>query len=155
MKYITGNIIEEFKTGNYDVLVHGCNCFCTMGSGVAKTIREEWPEVYEADLATRKGDILKLGGFTVALLEQRAKGGVHLRVINAYTQYAYGRGGERYVDYGAILAFCRSLTGFLLTHETILIPKIGAGLGGGDWNVIEGIFDAYLPNRVTCCILEG
>jgi len=36
MKIIKGDLIELIKKGYFDVVIHGCNCFCTMGSGFAK-----------------------------------------------------------------------------------------------------------------------
>ena len=31
MKTIEGNLISLAKAGQFDVIVQGCNCFCTMG----------------------------------------------------------------------------------------------------------------------------
>ena len=33
MNYIKGDLIKLFKDKHFDVLIHGCNCFCTMGKG--------------------------------------------------------------------------------------------------------------------------
>ena len=35
MKYINGDIIKLALTGEYDVVAHGCNCFCRQKSGLA------------------------------------------------------------------------------------------------------------------------
>jgi O-acetyl-ADP-ribose deacetylase (regulator of RNase III) len=32
---IYGDLIELAKQGKFDVIAHGCNCFCTMGAGIA------------------------------------------------------------------------------------------------------------------------
>lgn len=34
-KEITGDLIELAKNGEFDVITHGCNCFCVMGNGIA------------------------------------------------------------------------------------------------------------------------
>ena len=34
-KEIEGNLISLALAGNFDVIAHGCNCFCTMQSGIA------------------------------------------------------------------------------------------------------------------------
>ena len=40
MKHIVqGNLIALADAGQIDVLIHGCNCFCTMGAGIAKDIK--------------------------------------------------------------------------------------------------------------------
>lgn len=146
MKYVKGDIVELAKTGQYDVVMHGCNCFCNMGSGVAVAIRKQWPNAYAADLKTEKGSPLKLGSYS---MHHDAALGIY--IVNAYTQYKFGRAGQKYVEYAAIKRVCEA---FAKGNSKILIPKIGAGLGGGDWAVIEKIFDHYLGDRVTCCVLE-
>ena len=39
MKIIKGDLIKLALQGEFDVIVHGCNCFCTMGAGIAKSIK--------------------------------------------------------------------------------------------------------------------
>jgi O-acetyl-ADP-ribose deacetylase (regulator of RNase III) len=98
MRVITGDLIALALAGEFDVIVHGANCQCAMGAGIAKAIRERFPEAYEADLATPRGDRSKLGSISVASI---ARGGLNLIVVNAYTQFDYrGRGIK--VDYDAI-----------------------------------------------------
>ena len=50
-----GDLLALARAGRFDVIVHGCNCFCAMGGGIARAIREEFPEAYAADLATLRG----------------------------------------------------------------------------------------------------
>ena len=45
-------------------IIHQANCQTTMGSGIAKQIREKYPEAFEADCRTTRGDITKLGSFS-------------------------------------------------------------------------------------------
>jgi O-acetyl-ADP-ribose deacetylase (regulator of RNase III) len=46
MKVTEGDLIKKAKEGEFDLIVHGCNCFCTMGGGIAKGIKREFPEAY-------------------------------------------------------------------------------------------------------------
>ena len=69
MKKITGDLIKLALEGEFDVIVHGCNCFCTMGAGIAKTIKQKFPAAYEADLQTVNGDKSKLGQISWANIE--------------------------------------------------------------------------------------
>lgn len=55
MNVIKGDLIKLALDGRFDVIVHGCNCQCAMGAGIAKSIKETFPEAYKADLATTKG----------------------------------------------------------------------------------------------------
>ena len=63
-EYRKGDVVEAYAKGEIDILIHSCYCFNTMGSGVAKDIRAKYPQVYEADCKTKKGDVLKLGNFS-------------------------------------------------------------------------------------------
>jgi len=37
---IKGNLITLAKKGEFDVIVHGCNCLNVMGAGIAKQIKK-------------------------------------------------------------------------------------------------------------------
>ena len=98
METIKGNLITLAQQGQFDVIAHGCNCFCQMGGGIAKAIKSEFPEAYQADCQTEKGGKDKLGSCTYATCQ--VVGGTCV-VVNAYTQYDY-RGKGRKVDYDAL-----------------------------------------------------
>ena len=136
MKTIEGNLITLAQAGEFDVIVHGCNCYCTMGAGIAKSIKAAFPAAYWADQNTEKGSRDKMGTYSSAevLISENAT----LTVVNAYTQYGYRRKSTPNVDYDAIRAvFRRIKTDF--TGQRIGYPAIGAGLAGGDWAVISEI----------------
>jgi len=44
MKTIQGNLIHLAQNGEFDLIVHGRNCFRTMGAGNAKGIKAAFPE---------------------------------------------------------------------------------------------------------------
>lgn len=138
MKTVVGDLIEMFKSGEFDLIAHGCNCFNTMGAGIAKAIAKEFPDVEKADKATSYGHINKLG--TVMPVEVTVDNNIRI-VINAYTQYYYG--GSRPLDYEA-LTLCMRKINHMYKGKKIGLPKIGAGLGGGDWDEISGIIKTEL-----------
>lgn len=135
MLYVRGDLIQALKQGNVQCIAHQANCFTTMGSGVALAIKNAFPEAYEADCKTVKGDEKKLGGFTMAAT-------VNGYIFNLYGQYNYGKDGKTYTNYTALESAFRNmahkLRGIGFTG-TIGLPKIGAGTGGGKWEVIEQI----------------
>lgn len=142
MKVMTGDLLELAVGGAFDVIVHGANCQCVMGAGIAKAIREQFPEAFEADLATTKGDRGKLGSISIADI---VRGSTRFAVVNAYTQFHFRGAGVR-VDYDAIArAFRRVKVSF--AGRRIGYPRIGAGLGGGDWNRIAAIVDEALEGE--------
>lgn len=59
MKRIEGDLIKLALAGEFDVVVHGCNCFCKMGAGFAKQTRAAVPEAYQADLQTAEVDLAR------------------------------------------------------------------------------------------------
>ena len=69
MKVVQGDLLELAMDGEFDVIVHGCNCFCQMGAGIARTIRHNVPQAYIQDIQTIKGDRSKLGTYTVSVVD--------------------------------------------------------------------------------------
>ena len=142
MKTIHGDLITLAKQGEFDVIVHGCNCFCTMGAGIAKLIKQEFPAAYAADLATEKGNRAKLGTYSTALVELQD---TTLQIINGYTQYNW-RGTGVKADYDAITCLFAALKKDF-AGKRIGYPLIGAGLAGGDWGRIAAIIDTQLAGE--------
>jgi len=137
MKEIKGNLITLAQQGKFHLITHGCNCFCKMSSGIAPQIKEAFPNAWEADLRTSKGDFNKLGNYSFGFWKE-------LTIINSYTQYNYNV-TEKPLDYEALTMCMRKIN-----HEwsglSIGLPKIGAGLAGGDWNKIKSIIERELKD---------
>ena len=144
IKYETGGLLNEKFDDEYKVIIHGCNCFHTMGSGVAKEIREKYPDAYTADVEmTDKGDRKKLGTVSAAMIPEG-----DLIVVNAYTQYEFGADGKQYVDYDAVRSAMQQINETFPEEDYKLrMPRIGSGLGGGDWDTIAGILDEVFGDR--------
>jgi len=138
MKVIKGDLLKLAEEGMFDAIIHGCNCLCNMGSGIAKTIKKLYPQAYAADCETIKGDKNKLGGYTYSLVGENKQ----ITLINAYTQYAYSR-DKVDVDYEAVRKVFEKIKQDF-SGKRIGYPLIGAGLAGGDWEVIEAIINEEL-----------
>jgi O-acetyl-ADP-ribose deacetylase (regulator of RNase III) len=143
IKEITGDLVEN--ASDYDVIVHGVNCHCTMRSGVAKAIRERFPEAYEVDLKTVKGDKSKLGTISHTINTVPI-------VVNAYTQYNYLPRNVVNADYNAIRS-CMKEIRKKFHGKKIGLPKIGAGLAGGDWNIIRQIIEEELSDENVTIVI--
>jgi O-acetyl-ADP-ribose deacetylase (regulator of RNase III) len=142
MKTVHGDLLALAEQGDFDVLVHGANCQCTMGAGIAKSIRARFPEAWQADRKTAKGDRTKLGTFSSALVK---RGSVEFHVVNAYTQVDYRGTGVR-VDYDAVRRVFAAITA-TFTGQRIGYPSIGAGLARGDWSQLAVIIDSELSGE--------
>ena len=138
IEYIKGDLFQT----SISHIVHGCNAMGVMGSGVAKIIRDQFPEAY---VAYRKqyeeAGKLIMGDVIWASSNNKLIG-------NAITQKSYGRDGHRYVSYDAIAEAMSEINKTSLYDglEEVAMPQIGAGLGGGDWNVISAIIESELKN---------
>ena len=127
LKHTKGNLLDLAEAGEYNIIVQGCNCFHTMGSGIAREIRTRYPHAYDADcMQTIKGDRDKVGKFSIAL-------GKQFNIINAYTQYSFNAAGKN-VDVFEYAGFQTILDTLALQYPGCKFgfPYIGMGLAGGD-----------------------
>lgn len=142
MKILKGDLIQLALSGRFDVIIHGCNCFCSMDAGIAQQIKKTFPPAFQADLETGSGDRTKLGTYSRATITINTP---PLTIINGYTQYHYS-GAHVLADYDAITAlFSRVKMDF--SGEKIGYPRIGAGLARGDWKKISKIIDHQLAGE--------
>lgn len=151
MKEIKGDLIKLAIKGEFDVIVHGCNCRKNMGAGIAKQIKEEFPHAYKAD---RHGYSFP-GYFTYYTYKDG------LTIINAYTQINIGRANENYIKnfkkmdvkykdsqknrYEFIRLACRRINR-LYNSKKIGLPLIGCGLAGGKWDIVKEIIKEELKD---------
>lgn len=136
--YTQGDLLKLAREGKFDFIFHGCNCFHQMGAGIAFQIRYAFPSVAEADRLTYKGERSKLGSYSKALVQSHPnnKRPYRFTVVNLYTQFLPGPNFN-------LEALRKSLQAWKNDHWTngarLGFPRIGAGIGGGDWNEIEDI----------------
>jgi O-acetyl-ADP-ribose deacetylase (regulator of RNase III) len=132
LKRVQGNLLTLAEAGDFDVVIQGCNCFNTMGGGIAREIRQRYPHVAEVDSQTKHGDYNKLGNYTKAIVKGEDEHS--FIVINAYTQYDMSTGEDvfEYVAFELILQKIARLYG----NYSIGLPYIGMGLAKGDPNII-------------------
>lgn len=146
MKIIKGDLIKLALSGEFDVIVHGANCFNTMGSGIAKQIRETFPRAYDSDCATIAGDKSKLGTYSFA--DHICDSGHRITIVNAYTQYKFGYDGKDLFEYEAFNTLLGRLyvIDYCLKEEKLRwgFPLIGCGLAGGDKDRILGMIENKL-----------
>jgi len=144
--YKQGNILDVEE----GVIIHGCNAQGVMGSGVALALRNAYPSVYDGYIRTKNYMGLRLGSVSIVNVTPK------LKVVNLISQEFYGRDSlVQYVDYDAIKEGFRKAYNHLLPHNPkIHIPKIGSGLGGGDWDIISKIIEEQMPTfDITCWTL--
>ena len=107
-----------------------------------RQIRLHYPPAYHADLVTPRGDRSKLGTISTAQIHFAASKQHTLTIVNGYTQFQYGR-GKKHTDYQAIRSVFQTVKQ-RFSGKRIAYPKIGCGLGGGDWKEVTHIIDEVL-----------
>ena len=127
LKHAKGNLLDLAEKGHFELIIQGCNCFNTMGGGIAKEIAQRYPYVAEVDALTTKGDYNKLGNYTKNVVVANKEHS--FVVINAYTQFGMSSGEDvfEYVAFELILQKMVRLYGTF----NIGLPYIGMGLAGG------------------------
>ena len=146
LKHTKGNLIDLAEQGEFDVIVHGCNCLNTMGSGIAKEMRERYPAVYDADtLATEQWQepVAKLGNFSTYAITGKTSPFV---IVNAYTQVNYMPRGVDHFEYESFYLILKKLE--VLGPVNFGFPRIGQGLAGGDSKRIIAMLENFAA-RVT------
>lgn len=134
-----GNILDVTS----GIIVHGCNAQGVMGSGVAKQLREKYPEMY----AKYKSDITSVFDTSEsvgAVSWYSLTPGKPFLIASGITQEFYGRDiSVKYVSYDAVHSVFMKVFNHALFHNlTVHIPDlIGCGLGGGNRDVVLAIIE--------------
>lgn len=152
LKRVEGDIIKMTENGDFDCIIHGCNCKNVMGAGLAKRLKDRWPGVYAADVeATKqwKKPIAKLGNFSTYV---NLDATYPFMVINAYTQIDYGRGRDNF-EYEAFHIILRKIES--LDPNSLIkfgFPMIGMGLAGGDPDRIIPMIEDFATRHNTTLV---
>lgn len=151
MQYLSGDLLKVDK----DIIIHGCNCFSKMKSGIAAQIASLYPEAAMVDKQSPWEPKYKLGKFTYAkvrhIYTQKP-----LIIINAYTQFGYGKDPNTvYTNYDALQEAFYAITKHAdFRSKSMAYPCIGAGLGKGDWSIIQSIIDEVLQGIDHICVTK-
>jgi O-acetyl-ADP-ribose deacetylase (regulator of RNase III) len=164
---IEGDLIRLAKEGTFDVITHGCNCLSNMGAGIAPQMAKAFG-VDKFQMELWGPTIGKLGciDYETFVIGQNAiwsledadnkLGEPELAVVNSYTQYRYGKnhtdGVSKPLDYEA-LTLCMRKINTTFSGKHIGLPKIGAGLAGGDWNKIKKIIQTELKDMKVSVVI--
>ena len=154
MKYtkINDDLIYKARHGDFNVIAHGCNCFCTMNMGISPLFAKFFHcDKYKWEQPKYKGDINKLGSidFESFWLSRHSQ---YVDVINIYTQYEYGS-EKIYLDYEALILGLRKINK-IFVGKHIGLPRIGCGCGGGDWNIVDKIIEKELCDMDVTVVMH-
>ena len=144
-----GNILDS----GADIICHQVNCQGKMNSGVAKAIREKWPDVYIKymesneiiwDKAHEHGRMIwnhMLGQIQVVFIADKKT----MAVVNMFAQENYGYDGRRYTSYDAFWSCLGEIKRTINPGLRIAFPaRIGCVRGGANWSVILKMIEEVL-----------
>jgi len=150
-KEVDGDLISLALQGEFEVIAHGCNCFCKMRRGLAYQMSRQFNcndgALYPKEQPARRGDVTKLGtieGNYHTNLTRCKSNGSFLKVVNMYTQY-YWSDSKKPFDYDAFKS-CLMALNQDYAGKTIGLPKIGTGLAGGEWEIIKEIIQEEMKD---------
>lgn len=143
IEYKTGDLLDV-KRG---VIAHGCNCYGVMGAGVALAVKQKYPKAFSdyVKVCNRYYDNPEdlLGEINFVRVSD------DILIANCFTQLDFG-GKKRNLRYDALAQVFEKLNSADL--EQLHIPKIGSGLAGGNWALIESIINDVYKGSVTCWV---
>lgn len=148
-----GEFIQEIKgdllESQAKVRCHQVNCRGVMGAGLAKQVKEKYPEVYEQyhALCDQFGSLL-LGHTQFVVCHDGTV------MANLFAQDDYGTSKVQ-TNLAAmdeclaqVAAFCHRV------NEMPAFPKLlGCGLAGGDWGEVSGLIANYFDFKGSGCLV--
>lgn len=144
LEYINDDLLKT----HCNLIIHGCNAQRVMGSGVAKTLKYKYPEIFYEYV---KKDKLELGDVIfVKTYDNKIIG-------NCITQKYYGYDKNKvYVSYEAIEKAIKNVNDYCVKNniKDVAMPLIGCGLGGGNWKDVLDIIKKNANFNSYVYILE-
>lgn len=144
IKYIKGDATNPQGEGN-KLIAHICNNKQRWGAGFVLALSKKW-KAPELLYKTMSVDNLKLGSVRYIFVEE----GIAVANMIAQHDTKPDESGQAPIRYDAletallkVSVFCEDL------GYTLHMPKIGSGLAGGDWTVIEKIIEDNVQVPVT------
>lgn len=114
---------------------HGVNCQGVMGLGIAKTVREKFPETYKTYAQRCAEDRLQLGDVLIV-----SEGDKH--IVNLATQRFPGPDARYDALFHACLDAANQIQTICKSNGRVpimAIPQIGCGIGGLEWFKVENL----------------
>lgn len=149
------DILSVADEGKDAIIVQQVNCQGVMGAGLAKQIRDRWPEVFEryhakCEMGVKLGDVQFV---CVSGDEDRDSGTPGtVYVANLFAQDHYQPRGVCHTDYPALRKGLRACAAFERAHgHDVYIPwHLGCGLAGGDWVKVSTLVEMELRYAIIC-----
>lgn len=156
-KEIDGDIFEYIDTGEYDVIIHGCNCFSKQKSGIAYPISKKfYTDQYYMERNNHPLNIDEKSRYNkLGCIEWENKYidpillGKTIAVANCYTQYHPGADAR----YNAI-GMCFDKLNFIFKGKDLIMPQVGCGIGGLSIEIVKQLIHTKLKDLKTVTLIN-
>jgi Zn-dependent peptidase ImmA (M78 family)/O-acetyl-ADP-ribose deacetylase (regulator of RNase III) len=141
IKYVNGNAIEP-RGSDQKLIVQVVNDKAMIwGAGFSKQIRQKWPRAQAEfkDWVLSRSQEFKLGGAHVVRVDDTTT------VASLIAQRGFGPADHPRIRYNALSDSLQRVGEFAFhTGASVHMPRIGSGLAGGSWEVVEEIVEETL-----------
>lgn len=144
IEIVSGDLLDAFDKGEVTVIGHVVNCQGVMGSGIAKSIRDRYPIIFDC-----YKEFCAESTYTEDLLgeAQPVHIGYNTCVWNLFAQNRYGS-ATRDLNYGALGNCLREMADDLDVDEPIGFPyKMGSDRAKGDWGIVLEMIEFYFKDH--------
>jgi len=155
LTFLKGNALEPRGTGQ-KIIAHVVNDRAALwGAGFGLAMRKKWPRVQEEfrNWVLKNPGSFRLGDVFSSPVDNNT---LALQMI---CQHGYGPSVKPRIRYSALQSCLEKLARLAIeTKSSIHMPRIGAGQGGGAWQLIEQLIDETLCGKgveVTVYDLPG
>ena len=135
--YLIGDATNPIKSDDKKniIIPHICNTLGLWGAGFVLALSKKWKQPELAYKIKNKNDYLTLGDVDFVRVEN------NIIIANMIAQKGIKSPINLIpIKYDALKKCLLNVNDMALeTNSNIHMPKIGSGLAGGDWNVIENI----------------
>ena len=154
--YVKGDATRPLVKGN-SIIIHCCNDLGYWNAGFVKALSKRWPQPERAYRLWAKDQDQALP-FTLGNVQFVAVTSA-LWVANIIGQSGIAKDRFSYpppIRYEAIRKGLKTVCEFAFEHNaSIHMPRMGAGLAGGNWQLIAEIVDAELcSNGVSVTVYD-
>ena len=160
LTFVEGDLLKHPLV---EVIGHQANCQNTFGSGIARSIKEMYPEAYEVDTISASKKRNNLGTFSAVEISLNGKVNRYnnhiRRIYNLYGQNLGTIHGSqkrlRMTNYEALYSALEAMADSLMTSSENSLQQpvvgfpylMGSALGGGKWEIVQRLievaFDGY------------
>lgn len=155
--YVKGDATAPIGEGE-KVIAHICNDIGVWGAGFVMAISKKWKQPEQSYKYAHKTGHVQLGKIQIVGVEPG------IDVCNMIAQEGVGLNeyGREPVRYDALVLCLRKLANYCIVpgweEASVHMPRVGCGLGGGRWEIVEPIINIELCEKgvpVTVYDWEG